>query len=104
MIKQFDRTLKKVGNKFNNLDGDGSTDNPFILLKNALTYAFSIATLSTTGSEEVKVNKYFGNFSATMRPLKNKYQNLPSHFDKTDKPQNGFKGSSLKKVLIAFHK
>ena len=68
-----------------------------------MAYAFSIATLSTTGSEEVKVIKYFGNFSAILRPFTNKYQNLPSHFDKTDKSQNGFRGYSLKKVLIDIH-
>ena len=49
---EIDVTLRKNGNEFNKLDGDGNIDEPFRLVNNAFASAFSFATFRTTGCEE----------------------------------------------------
>ena len=74
---EFDITLRKNRNNFDNLDGDDKTNEPIRLVNNAFAYFFSIVTLCTTGGEEIEVNKHFGHIPTTMRFLTNKRGYLP---------------------------
>ena len=60
---EFDITLSKNENDFNSLDGDSNIDERIRLVKNAFADAFSIATLSATGGEEIELKNYCGNVS-----------------------------------------
>ena len=73
------------------------------MVKNAFDYAFFIATLPTTGGEEIEVNNHCGDISTIMRILTNKDGHLLSYSDKIGESQNGNKGSSLNQILIDNH-
>ena len=66
---EFDIILRENCVNFNNSVGDGIIDEPNRLVNNAFAYAFSIATLSTTGGEEIGQNIYVGHVSTIMRLL-----------------------------------
>ena len=60
---EFDITLRKTGADVNQIDGDGNVDEPIRLVNNASSYAFSIATLATTGGVEKEQTKNVGHIS-----------------------------------------
>ena len=70
------------------------------LIKNAFAYAFSIATFSITGGEDIKVNRNCGLVSTVMRIVTNKGGDILSYFDKNDETQNEIKGFSLNHILF----
>ena len=69
-------------------------------MKIAFAYTLSIATLITTGGEEIEFNKYCGHVSTIMRLSTNKDEDLLSHFDEMSDSQNGIKGCSLKQIIV----
>ena len=97
---EFDRTLRKNSGNFNNADEDCSIGEPIRLMNNAFAYAFSIATLPTTGDEEIEQNKHVRHVSTIIRLLTNKAGELLSDFDKSDEKQNRIKDYSLNQILI----
>ena len=99
----FDINLERNGGNFNHFDADGNVDEPIRLVKNAIAYAFSIATLSTTGGEEIKQNRYVWHVSTTKRLLTSENVDLRSYFDEIYETHNGTEGSSLNKILIDNH-
>ena len=52
---EIDITLRKNESICNILNGDGNIDEHLRLVNIAFAYVFSIATLSTTGGEEIEV-------------------------------------------------
>ena len=89
----FDITLRKIDGIFNDVDGDGKIDEPIRLLNNAFAYAFSIATLSTTGGKKIEQNKHVGHVSTIMRLLTSRDGDLLSYFDKIMKVKETRKNS-----------
>ena len=85
---ELDITLRKNGGDFN-VNVDVTLEKPIKLVKYAFAYGFGVATLSTTGGEELEVNKNFGHTSAKPRLLTNKHQNLQSYSDKNDDSKKG---------------
>ena len=73
------------------------------MVKIAFAYAFSVATPSTTGGQEIEQNKYVDHVSTIVRLSTTKDGDLISYFDKIDAPQNGIKGLSLSHILIDHH-
>ena len=63
---EFDKTLRKNGNDFNTIHGDSVIAESIRLINIAFVYAFSIATLNTTRSEEIEVNNLLGH-NSTMK-------------------------------------
>ena len=68
------------------------------MVKNAFAYAFSIATLSTMGGEEIKVNKHFVPISTILRLLTNKNGDSLFYFDNNDDSQKKLNDSSLNQM------
>ena len=87
--------LGKNGNSFHNLDADASINKTIQLVITACVYPFRIATLGTTGGEDIEVKKYCGHVSTIMRLLTNKEGDLLSYFNKIIESQNGNKVSPL---------
>ena len=77
---EFDKTQRKSGGNFNDVDGAGDVDVPVSLLKIAFAYAFCIATPSTTGGEKNEQNKYVGDVLTILRLLTNKHGDLLTFF------------------------
>ena len=55
---EFVKTFSANGDNFKKVDVGGNVDEQNRLVKIAFAYAFSIATRSTTGGEEIEQNKY----------------------------------------------
>ena len=97
---EFDILLRKKGANFNNVDADGSADEPISLIIDDFAYVLGIATPLST-NEKNEQNKYVGHVSTIMRLLASKDGVLKSYLDKIDDNQNGLKGSSLNEKLTA---
>ena len=65
----FDIKLRKNNGNFYSVDGDGTIDEPIKLIKVGFSYAFSIATVSTTGGSKTERNKYVGQVLTILRFL-----------------------------------
>ena len=94
----FDITLRKNNGSFNNIV-DGNVDEPTRMNKIAFFYAFSIATLPTTG-EEKQQKKYVCHESTIMRVSASNDGEVLSFFDKTNETQNTSESSSIYQILI----
>ena len=53
---EIDKTVKINDGNINNVVGDGNIDEPIRLIINVSAYAFSLASFSTTGGEEIEQN------------------------------------------------
>ena len=70
------------------------------LVKNAFAYCFKKVGLSTTRNSDKEHNKYVGQVSTLMTPLKSKDGGLLSHFDEIEESHAEIKNTSLIHLLV----
>ena len=75
----------------------------FKLVNNAFAFFFKEARLSTTGGCDIEHNTYVGQFSASMRALTSKCDDLPSDFDEIDESEAKNENTTLKHLLFNNH-